>query len=418
MRLNVEKLKASAAAVVEVNAGIRVNGKVASLRTQEHSMQFMMETCGRLHRLGYYLEDISGLREKHIEALVKSWYAQAMSNKTMQNQYSRLKIFCTWLGRPGIIDRSGKGVSVYLDGVDPKSLKASVIASASKSWTGNGVDLVHVLKLAEEVDARFGGMLKMGLVFGLRKKEMLRVKLWRADQGSYLEIDGSVAKNGRQRSIWMEPGTAGVFQRAILDDVKRLCKKTETLGWPGLTYKQSENRFYTYAKKIGLTKDVMGVTAHSARAEYMESMALARGLVPPTLGGKADQMKKDDRDKILLDLSKLAGHGRINVVGAYIGSFKRVAQIDGQGGLLGPLVIDGDKDLVAQIYCNPAPVKGPGGTYRKQGAAELGNTSITAVMYEGGEETERMGIHDFFERHEGAAERLQKMLMARGLGGT
>jgi hypothetical protein len=56
MRLNVEKLKASAAAVVEVNAGIRVNGKVASLRTQEHSMQFMMETCGRLHRLGYYLE--------------------------------------------------------------------------------------------------------------------------------------------------------------------------------------------------------------------------------------------------------------------------------------------------------------------------------------------------------------------------
>ncbi len=418
MHVNIQKLKASAAAVVEVNAGIRVNGKVASLRTQEHSMQFMMETCGRLHRLGYYLEDISGLREKHIEALVKSWYAQAMSNKTMQNQYSRLKIFCTWLGRPGIIDRSGKGVSVYLDGVDPKSLKASVIASASKSWTGNGVDLVHVLKLAEEVDARFGGMLKMGLVFGLRKKEMLRVKLWRADQGSYLEIDGSVAKNGRQRSIWMEPGTAGAFQRAVLDDVKLLCKKMETLGWPGLSYKQCENRFYTYAKKIGLTKDVMGVTAHSARAEYMESMALARGLVPPTLGGRVDQMGKDDRNKILLNISNLAGHGRINVVGAYIGSFKRVAQVGGQAGLLGPIILDGKADLVAQIYCNPPPIKGPAGLYRKQGAEEIAQTSITAVIYRSGEDVERMELHDFLVKHEGAAGKLQMMLMTRGLGGA
>ena len=275
-----------------------------------------------------------------------------------------------------------------------------------------------MLKLAEEVDSRFGGMLKMGLVFGLRKKEMLRVKLWRADQGSYLEIDGSVAKNGRQRSIWIEPGTAGLFQRAILDEVKHLCKKMETLGWPGLTYKQSENRFYNYAKRIGLTKDVMGVTAHSARAEYMESMALARGLVPPTMGGRVDQMGKDERDKILLDVSKLAGHGRTNVVGAYIGSFKRVAQVGGHEGLLGPIILDEKTDLVAQIYCNPPPIKGPTGLYRKQGAEEIAQTSITVVIYKSGEDVERMELHDFLVQHEGSAGKLQMMLIARGLGGT
>ena len=61
-------------------------------------------------------------------------------------------------------------------------------------------------------------------------------------------------------------------------------------------------------------------------------------------------------------------------------------------------------------------MKAPSGLYRKQGLDELAKTSITAVMYQGGEETERMGIHDFFDRHAGVAEKLQKMLMARGLG--
>ena len=60
-----EKLIESADRVVQENAGQRVNGKVASFRTQEYSKQFMRETCRRLHGLGFYITDIRGLGEKH-----------------------------------------------------------------------------------------------------------------------------------------------------------------------------------------------------------------------------------------------------------------------------------------------------------------------------------------------------------------
>jgi hypothetical protein len=84
MSSKLDRLLASADAIVLANSGLRVNGKVASDRTQEYSRQLMGETCRRLHKLGFYLEDISGLSAKHIDALVKDWHVSKHKNKTMQ----------------------------------------------------------------------------------------------------------------------------------------------------------------------------------------------------------------------------------------------------------------------------------------------------------------------------------------------
>ena len=51
----------TADAIVDRNCGLRQNGQAASIRTQEFSRQVIRETCRRLHKLGFYLEDISGL---------------------------------------------------------------------------------------------------------------------------------------------------------------------------------------------------------------------------------------------------------------------------------------------------------------------------------------------------------------------
>jgi hypothetical protein len=334
----------------------------------------------------------------------------------MQNQYSKLKIFCGWLGRPGIIDNSGQGVGAYLPEVDPASLKPSVVAEKSKSLTGNGIDIMDVLRKAESQDSRYAAMLKVGLVFGLRKKEMLKIKLWRADQINFLEIDGSVAKSGRYRRIQFEEGVIGQIQRILLDEVKGMCKKSEALGWPGLTYKQSENRYYYYAKRIGLTKEVFGVTGHGSRAEFLESMTLANDLVPATLGGQSGQMSKIDQSKVLLKVSNLGGHGRIDVMSSYVGTFKKVALVDGIGGLMGPIILDAANDVVAQIYCNPAPIKGPDGAYRIQNEQELSQTVLTAVLYEDGVEGQQVDVEEFLTQHPGAVGKLHMMLEARGLG--
>ena len=132
--------------IVDRNCGLRSNGEAASLRTQEFSRQVVRETCRRLHRLGFYLEDISGLSQKHIESVVKDWHRQGLSNKTMQNQYSRLKAFCKWAGKDGIIDHSGIGVAAYLPQIPGADLKVKTYTDTSKSWTGKGVDVVEKLQ--------------------------------------------------------------------------------------------------------------------------------------------------------------------------------------------------------------------------------------------------------------------------------
>ena len=59
----------TADAIVDRHCGLRANGEVSSIRTQEFSRQVIRETCRRLHRLGYYLEHIDGLSQKHIESI-------------------------------------------------------------------------------------------------------------------------------------------------------------------------------------------------------------------------------------------------------------------------------------------------------------------------------------------------------------
>ena len=165
--------------VIRAKAGERVNGKVASNRTQEISAQVMASCARRLHDLGYYLQSVERLGQKHIDALVRDWYSGGKGNKlaakTIQNNFSRLKIFCYWAGKGGII--SPQGAVGHLEGVDAKELKVTTVATKSKSWSANGVDVGATILEASAQDRRHGAMLLLDIAFGLRKKEQLRAGL-------------------------------------------------------------------------------------------------------------------------------------------------------------------------------------------------------------------------------------------------
>ena len=411
-----DSLIRSADAVVGRCAGLRVNGKVSSKRTQDYSRELIRESCRRLHRLGYYLEDISGLREKHVEALVKDWHRQGLANKTMQNQYSRLKIFCGWIGRQGIIDNSGVGVSAYLTGISPETLKVQTYTDESKSWSGNGLDLIKQFARARLEDQRLHAMLLMGVAFGLRKKEMLRIKPWKADRGHLLEIDGSVAKNGKYRAILIDAGTEyGRFQRDVLDYTKGLCKKLETLGWPGKTIKQTENSYYHLMTKLGFTKEVMGVTGHGLRAEFAENQALLMGLMPPSLGGNRNQLDRETREWIGEQVSHMLGHDDLHTLGAYYGSFRKMSKTKGIGGRIGTVIVDAEKEIVAGIYVNPQVVKASDGRYREMSEHELKEMVVTAVVEARGDEDEMLDVETFVEKFPKVFEKTTKLLVKFGL---
>ncbi|UUZ66307.1 hypothetical protein LP417_35425 (plasmid) [Polaromonas sp. P1-6] len=246
---------------------------------------------------------------------------------------------------------------------------------------------------------------------------MLRIKPWKADKSVSLDIDGSVAKNGRFRSIPLQAGEFGESQRWALDQAKRICKKTETLGWPGLTIKQAENRYYHFLKRLGLTKLDAGVTAHGLRAEFAENLLLLRGLVPPSLGGAKTQMPKAERDAILLEASNALGHVRPQVLSAYAGTFRNIVRSDGLGGRVGPvLIVNSDADVFALLHCNPAPVKMADGSYRMQTENERRETRVTAVVESPGQEDRQMGIEQFVSQYPHLSEKVRKHLVVVGLG--
>ena len=412
--LRMGRLLKSVDAVIDAHAVTRINGRVASIRTIEYSRQVLRESCRRLDGLGFLLNEITGLKEKHIDAIVRSWHEQGLTNKTMQNQLSRLRIFAGWLGKPEIIRRGG--LPAYLPEVDVKSLTVKTYSDESKSWTGRGVNVVEMYRRAKLEDARLGGMILMGLVFGFRKKENLRIKPWKADIGNELRVDGSVAKNGRFRSIPIDTSTVyGKFQRWALDEVKSLCKKTETLGWPGLTYKGSENRYYYYLTKLGITKADAGVTGHGLRAEFAENLALWRGLLPPSLGGAIDQMPSAARKAITNEVSNQLGHDKEHTIGAYFSTFRPVVHASGFGSRFGPIVgVDFGLDMYATFYANPAPVKGTNG-YRMLTESEIAQTTITVIVELPGQDDQKIDISRFVELHAELAPRVLKVLREHGL---
>lgn len=415
MSEKLSKFLLSVDVVLEKEGGRRVDGKVASIRTQRYSKEVMHETCRRLHRLGFYIETIDSLGPKHKEALVRSWRNDGLSNKTIQNQFSRVKIFVNkWMGKRGLVR---DGVASYLPEVNPDELRVRTYTETSKSWSGSGLDLSEWLSKAEMVDARFHCMLLMGVAFGLRKKEMLMIKPWRADKGVALEIDGSVAKNGRHRSIKID-GEYGQFQRQVLEHVKQVVKRSETLGWPNRTLKQNENRYYKMMQSIGATKNGAGVTGHGLRAEFAENQALIMGLIPPALGGDKKQMSKRQREQVTLRVSNEMGYGRVSVVGTYYGTFRRVQPIQGVIGERAGSFVISDED-VGHVYCNPPLNMDAEGTYRKLTEEEKLSIQLMVRLegpniQNGGKELDMFSLYNDPAMNEQTNLRFEKLLKRLG----
>lgn len=420
MGAKLERMLESARLVVRAHAPQRVlvkqgsDGK-ASYRTQEISLQVISESCRRLHRLGYYLDDVQGLTRKHIDAIVQSWRAENKAAATIQNQFSRIRIFCQWLGKGGIV--SDKGAAGHLPGVDPSELKVQTYTEKSVSWSGRGIDVCKKIDEALLQDVRHANMLRMNLAFGLRKKEDLKIKLWRADKGHALEIDGSVAKNGKFRSIPIDTATDyGRFQRWVLEEAKVLCGKYEPLGWPGRTFKQNENRYHYLNAKLGITKLDLGVVGHGLRAEFFENQAMLRGFLPVCLGGFPHQLKKEEIDRINLEVSQLGGHDDPHTISAYYGSLRRLPKPDGRGERVGGIAVEGTThDLIAGIYLNPPVIPAADGSFRILTTSERAQTDITIVTEQIGVRPQDLTVSEFLIVHPSMTQKLEALLTRVGL---
>jgi integrase len=311
-------------ALMQQHAHLRVNGAIASERTRRVAYEVLPPIFELLHERGYKLEDPSNIGNRHIAVLAKSWYEAKLAPKTMQTYLSQLRVFSRWIGKDGLV----KPITYYLPDVPPEELKVPTNAKESKSWAEADIDVLQKVELAMQLDPRFGLMLMVQVSFGLRRMEVLQMKPWKCDNKDKFAVYKT--KGGRPRDVYIETDA----QRAVLDLIKSRVKKHEHLGWVERTdggrasLEYSERRYNHLMQRLGITKELAGVTGHGLRSQFAENAGLLKGLIPPTLGGTAGQMPPDDIYVARAQVSESLGHSRVSITGAYWGTFGRHAAPD------------------------------------------------------------------------------------------
>ena len=184
-----------------------------------------------------------------------------------------------------------------------------------KAWDSKGVDLDQWVSLIGQSCPYSAMYLRLSRAFGLRVQEAAALKPHESDRGAYLEILHG-AKGGRGRAI---PITSA-HQRQVVEDAKALANpRTGLLRPPGKSIQQARTRFYGFMRKHGLTKRLMGVTAHGLRHEYACAVYEEIAGVPAPVNQGRNPSREIEMAARKVVTSHL-GHGRTSVTTAYTGS--------------------------------------------------------------------------------------------------
>jgi integrase len=267
--------------------------------------------------LGFKLDNPANLREKHFEALLEYWLSKELSSATIQKRTSVLRVFCTWIGRPGMI----KTLKEYVE--DASLVTRKQAAQEDKSWIGNGVSFQDILKLVDAYDSQAGAQLRIINAFGLRREEAICLQPIRAmklgDHRESIFVEKGT-KNGLKRYVSID----NEEKREALANACQLAKVTDAhIGWEGLTLKQAVKRMANIMQKFGVTKKELGVTLHGLRHERLQDIHEEITGEPCAIrGGKLENIDPELELKARHIMTTEAGHARLDITTAYSGSFK------------------------------------------------------------------------------------------------
>ena len=298
----------------KVHAGRKGTPRNCSEKTRRERASNLHRTFAQLYELGYKIPHPTGLKPKHLDALCKYWQQRGIAPRTLHGLFSNMREFCTWIGKQEMVGDIGD----YCGG--RKHLVRSVATTVDLSWEAAGVDVDEFIECARKLDRRLGSMVEFQRYFGLRVRESLELRPWRAialcDSHLYL-TDGT--KGGKHRVIPIRTDR----QRKIVENAKSIVGKNikAQLRWPDNTWRQAQAHFYFLMRKLGATHDQMGVSPHGLRHGFLQDEYEHFAEVPaPVKGVEKLPASKFSHDLALLATSLEAGHFRPAATGMYCGS--------------------------------------------------------------------------------------------------
>ena len=273
----------------------RTEGGFVTRRDRSYMLAQVADT---LHELGFRGLRATGLRRKHVNALVREWRRRDLSAGTMKNRMAALRWWAERIGRPGVVGTNvehGIGERRYVTNED----RSRVLDPET---------------LARVTDAHVRMSLRLQAAFGLRREEAIKFTPAYADRGGSVFLKASWTKGGRVREIpiW------NAAQREVLDAARRLAGGGALIPG-GRNYVAQRKAYEAHTREAGLARP------HSLRHGYAQARYQhLTGWKAPAAGGPRRRSLSPARRRqdtaARLAVSRELGHGRGDAVGVYLGT--------------------------------------------------------------------------------------------------
>jgi len=295
--------------LAERNAYTIKGGKRASKLTQRKRRRVLEKMFRDLHAGLFIIDSVHKLRTKHVNYLFTKWVEEDMSAGSILNNISILNVFCDWINKPGMKNDFNRGL------IPKEKLSRSMKTKVDKDWSKDD-DFEEIMEKILKHDSAVYTQLLLMYAFGLRVNEASQLRVIIADHGNSLDVHWGT-KGGLRRNVIIEHQ----YQREILDYAIASLEPGQHIYSTipkGYSLKQWIRHFYHIISTNGITRK-NGKASHGLRHGYAHRMLEEQsGYLAPILSG--EKLPKTDEAIIAkLKVSHSLGHGRAQIVDAYIG---------------------------------------------------------------------------------------------------
>lgn len=316
--------------------------KPVSHLTRASRSQGLYRSFNDLRTMGFRLSP-AGLSERHIQWLMRYWTghpqvatlpgdrseklvprASPLSPAYIQQQLSFLRVFAGWIGKPGMV----RPAEYYVDSME--LVRRHYTARSDRSWSGNDLAAEQVIAVVSARDVRVGMQLELLLAFGLRRKEAVMFQPHLAEVPPWALPASFKGEQQYLAFIKVKRGTKGGRLRftAVRTEAQRVALARARLfalnpdshmGHPGLSLKQSLDRFTYIVRACGVTKAALGVTPHGLRHQFAGDLFFYLTHVPAPVRGGSGLLDPATLRDAYLEVARQLGHNRPPISNAYLG---------------------------------------------------------------------------------------------------
>ena len=266
--------------------------------TQANREHILTLVANELHALGYRGMTARSLKPKHIETLVKHWFAKELVIGTIKNRMAAIRWWARKVNKQNVVARSNEHYGIPDRRFVTNESKAKIV-------TQSQLDKVR--------DEHVRMSLELQQAFGLRREEAMKFQPSFAGRVDHIVLKASWTKGGRERTIPVRTEA----QRDVLNRARRLAGFGSLIP-SNRNYRQQMRIYEGNTLRAGLSQ-MHGLRHAYAQNRYEE----LTGWKAPAAGGpKAKVLTPEQREtdrRARLIISRELGHERAQITAAYLG---------------------------------------------------------------------------------------------------